>query len=153
MPTTTPSLTLLPRGSRGIICHETTWLALAVQWFPIRSRFEPTVYYARLSRYGATKILGSWPWFLWSRDVIGHVINIWFPYVVHWNQSDISHGCWDACVKNLAKQFLLKMHWSQFYVSGGKIGGYSIFQLWAYSDTRDTSCEPLTATIGPRASL
>jgi len=31
------------------------------------------VYLAPLSKYGTSKIMGSWPWLLGSHDVIGHV--------------------------------------------------------------------------------
>ena len=44
-----------------------------------------------------------------------------------------------SCVKGLTK------HWSPFCFRS-EIGGYSIFQLWAYSGPRDVYCKPITAT-------
>jgi len=41
--------------------------------FPIGGQWSPSVYLARLLRYSAWKIMGSRPWPLGSRDVIGHV--------------------------------------------------------------------------------
>jgi len=42
--------------------------------------------------------------------------------------------------------FPLKIHWSPFWCFRVKWGMF--FQLWAHSDPRDASREPLTATIG-----
>ena len=68
----------------------------------------------------------------------------------------ISHMVADMLryVSNIQRStFPLKTDWSPFLHFRDKIRGCSIFQLCAYSNPREASCTPITATISPWASL
>jgi len=106
---------------------------------------------------------GCWYWghdldLLGSRDVIGEMTSGWAMYgflqVVLWNHRSISHRCWDIMCQTLSQAYSLwKCIDPNFCVLGGKIGGYSIFQLCACSRSLATSFELLTAAVSPWALL
>ena len=67
------------------------------------------------------------------------------------NHHYISHDCWDLMCQTLSQRY---SHWKCIDLCfRDKIGVCSILQLCAYSCSRGTSFELLTATVGPRALL
>jgi len=124
---------------RDVISHVT--IGLSMCRFPIGSLYgslyEPTMYVARLSRYWASKISGSrpWPyWVTWRHLSCDHrTPDMRFP---RWSFETIalSRIVVEILCQTLSQAYShLKCTDPHLSVLDGKIEGYSILQLCAYS--------------------